>query len=173
MAQTKTQENTFIKPDYGLSTQDLEGTRDLLCRILADQHILYMKTRKFHWNVTGQRFLALHELFEDQYDMLAEQIDETAERIRQYGMAAPGTFTEMLELTNLSESPGHNPDTRGMVEMLVEDHERTIRTLREYADRAADEFEDAATEDYFVGLIQTHQDIAWMLRAHLEGGDSL
>ena len=170
---TATKTETMIRPSYGLSTQDLDGTVELLSRYLADQHVLYMKTRKFHWNVQGRRFLSLHELFEEQYNALAGDIDDTAERIRQYGQIAPGTFAEMLDLTNLNEAPGDNPSAREMVEQLVADHEEIIRTLRDYAERANSEYADAATEDYFVAMIQQHQQNAWMLRAHLEGADSL
>jgi len=170
---TATKTNTMIRPEYGLETQDLEGTVDLLSRYLADQHVLYMKTRKFHWNVQGRRFLSLLVLFEEHYTALADDIDETAERIRQYGAIAPGTFAEMLELANLEEQPGEDPAARDMVGQLVADHEAIIRTLREYAEKAEGEYGDPATEDYFVAMIQTHQETAWMLRAHLEGEDSL
>lgn len=170
---TTNQTNTTIHPEYGLNTEDLQGTVSLLGRYLADQHILYMKTRKYHWNVQGRRFLSLHELFEEQYTAMADAIDETAERIRQYGATAPGTLAEMLELANISETPGEDPSARGMVSQLLADHETVVRTLRDYAEQAAEDYEDVATEDYFVAMIQDHQGTAWMLRAHLEGADSL
>jgi starvation-inducible DNA-binding protein len=50
--------------------------------LLADEHILYMKTRNGLWNVTGADFQVMHLFFEKQYQQLEEIIDEVAERIR-------------------------------------------------------------------------------------------
>jgi len=61
-------------------------------RLLADEHILYVKTRKYHWNVVGELFHSLHNLFEEQYTILADRIDAIAERIRALGPPAIGTL---------------------------------------------------------------------------------
>src|SRR5688572_1045757 len=72
----------------------------LLSAVLADQHVLYQKTRNFHWNLTGMRFHTLHEFFEKQYLALADAIDETAERIRMLGGTSPGSMAEFLKLAS-------------------------------------------------------------------------
>ncbi|KAB2857344.1 MAG: DNA starvation/stationary phase protection protein, partial [Anaerolineae bacterium] len=72
-------------PEIGLSKDSLNGVITLLNDALADQHVLYIKLRNYHWNVTGPRFYMLHELFEDQYNQIAAAIDETAERVRAMG----------------------------------------------------------------------------------------
>ena len=82
---------------------------------------------------------------------------------------APGTLKEMLELSRLSEEPGVVPTAREMVANLVADHEAIIRQLREDTRTAGDQYEDISVEDYFTGLTQDHQKMAWLLRAHLEG----
>jgi starvation-inducible DNA-binding protein len=158
-----------IKVNDGLSKEQQAGIVELLKLTLADQHVLYMKMRNYHWNITGPQFQSLHALIEKQYDQIAEAIDETAERIRQYGAFAPGTLKEMLELARLSEEPGVVPSAREMVANLVADHEAIIRQLREDTSAAGDKYEDIAVEDYFTGLVQDHQKMAWLLRAHLEG----
>ena len=145
------------------------GVVDLLKYALADQHVLFMKMRNYHWNVTGPQFQPLHALIENQYDQIAAVIDDTAERIRQYGAFAPGTLKEMLELTRLSEEPGFVPTAREMVANLVADHEAIIRQLREDTKAAGDTYGDTSVEDYFIRLVQDHQKMAWLLRAHLEG----
>ena len=58
---------------------------NILTRALADEYVLYTKTRNYHWNVTGPRFHDLHKLFESQYEILDEKIDELAEFIRYFG----------------------------------------------------------------------------------------
>ena len=156
-----------IKPNDGLNEEQRDAMIGLLKTALADMHVLYMKMRHYHWNITGAQFLPLHQLIEEQYDALSGVIDDTAERIRQYGDFAPGTMKEMLELARLTEDESV-PTAREMVANLVADHEAVIRALREDIE-VADDHDDVAVEDFFTGLLQDHQKMAWLLRAHLEG----
>lgn len=158
-----------IKVNDGLTNEQQAGVVELLKSALADQHVLYMKMRNYHWNITGPQFQSLHALIEKQYDQIADAIDDTAERIRQYGAYAPGTLKEMLEMARLSEEPGVVPTAREMIANLVADHEAVIRQLREDTKTAGDQYEDISVEDYFTALTQDHQKMAWLLRAHLEG----
>ena len=78
-----------------------EKTKDVaigLSSILADSYTLYLMTQNFHWNVTGPRFHQLHTMFEEQYQELAEAVDDIAERIRAIGHRAPGSFKEFMEI---------------------------------------------------------------------------
>lgn len=158
-----------IKVNDGLTSEQQAGVVNLLKRLLADQHVFYMRMRNYHWNVVSPQFQSLHTLIEAQYTQLETAIDETAERIRQYGAFAPGTLKEMLELTSMQEEPGVVPTAREMVANLVADHEATIRSLREGAAEADEKHNDVSVNDYFTRLIQDHQKMAWLLRAHLEG----
>lgn len=77
----------------------------LLTDILADQHVIYMKARNYHWNITGPHFFALHTKFEEIYTLFADQIDEVAERIRTFGEKVPGTMVELVNKSSLTEDP--------------------------------------------------------------------
>ena len=155
-------------PDLGLSTDAHQGVIDVLSTILADEHILYLKLRKYHWNVTGPRFHSLHVTFEEQYTALATTIDEIAERIVQYGAPAPGTFSEFKDMARLNEKPGNVPDANTMILNIVEDHETLVRHLRDDIETVSEKFEDVGAEDFLTGLLQSHQEQAWMLRAMVE-----
>lgn len=159
-----------LTPQLGLSDEVRLGLADMFKRLLADEMVLYTKLRNYHWNVTGPTFAMLHELFEEQYTELADVIDDIAERIRQYGVMAPGTLAEFQQLARLSEHPGEYPDARTMVANLVADHEALVRTLREDEETMDDDYEDVGAQDFVTGLLQRHQKMAWLLRAHLEGG---
>jgi starvation-inducible DNA-binding protein len=147
-----------------------DGARDrvvgLLGALLADEYLLYTKTRNYHWNVTGPHFSQLHDLFETQYEALAEIVDEVAERIRALGAAAPGTLAEFAKQTRLREHPGEYPDARTMVANLLADHEALARALRADVETAA-QAGDAGTSDFLTGLLEKHEKTAWMLRATL------
>lgn len=156
-----------MKPNLGLSSKSRDTVGALLARLLADEHVLYVKTRNFHWNVTGLDFGALHALFESQYTALAETIDEIAERIRMIGGVAPGSMKEFLKLTRIDEQPGGKLEAEKMIAALLSDHEAIIRSLREDVEKAG-QAGDAGTNDFLVGLLESHEKTAWMLRAHLE-----
>ena len=154
------------KVNIGLSDKTLKVSVDVLVQILADYHVLYMKTRNFHWNVVGSRFKALHVLFEEQYDAIAETIDEVAERIRSLGAIAPGTMKSLLSKAQLKEAEKIPNDT-GMIKELLADHEHMIRSMRKYAEKV-DKAGDSSTNDFIVGLVESHEKTAWMLRSYLE-----
>jgi starvation-inducible DNA-binding protein len=155
------------KINVGLSDEQRQGVVETLNTLLADEHVLYVKTRNYHWNVVGPRFNDLHKFFEEQYILLAEMIDETAENARQFGGVAAGTMKEFLELSRLKEHAGRLPDENGMLQDLLDDHETVIRALREDIEKADDEFEAADAADFLTAQLEAHNKMAWMLRSFL------
>lgn len=165
-------EATKMQPELGLSDEAMTGAVSILSTLLADEFLLRLKLRKYHWNVTGPQFLSLHEIFEQQYTALATFIDEVAERLRTYGAMSPGTMDEFLKLTRLTEHPGDNPDAEGMLESLVSDNEAMVRHLRDDIKTASEDYDDAGLEDFLTAQLQEHQEMAWMLRSFLNHGIS-
>ena len=154
-------------PAIGLSAASRSKVIAMLSSALADQHVLYQKTRNYHWNLTGHRFHTLHVLFEIQYGELAIAIDETAERIRMLGGTSPGSMSEFLKLAELKEAPGQLINGEAALERLAADHEACIRSLRKMIETAAEKSDDAGSADFLTGLIRAHEKTAWMLRSHL------
>jgi starvation-inducible DNA-binding protein len=159
-----------MKPKIGLSDANRDGVIMLLTPLLADEYLLYTKTRNYHWNVAGPQFNDLHKFFETQYEALDGFVDEIAERIRQLGAPSPGTMAEFVKAARLREHAGEYPDAQGMIGALLADHEAVIQALRADLATAQDKFSDAGTCDFLTGLMEQHEKMAWMLRAFLEGG---
>lgn len=157
-----------MKNSIGIKPENLAKVAEVLIKTLADEFILYTKTRKAHWNVEGADFYNKHLFFEAQYGELDEIIDNLAERIRTLGHYAPATLREYLELTHLSESPVPSNDSLSYIRELLSDHDSIIIHLRENVENFAVEFRDAGTSDYITGLMETHEKMAWMLRSHLK-----
>lgn len=155
------------KINVGLTDEQRTGIVESLNRLLADEHVLYIKTRNYHWNVVGPRFHSLHEFFEEVYDQLATIIDEVAESARQFGGFACGTMTQFVQLARLKEQPGRIPDQNGMLQDLLDDHEAIIRSLREDIDKADEEFNAPDAADFLTGVLEQHNKIAWMTRSLL------
>jgi starvation-inducible DNA-binding protein len=154
-----------IRPEIGISEIDLNESNSLLSKLLADEMILYIKTRKFHWNVSGQSFMELHKLFQSQYTELEETIDEIAERINKLGGKTIGTTAEFAKYTRLKESPGHYPNQSDMLKELLKDHETIIIELRN--DVGSIKYNDIGTIDFMTGILQQHEATSWILRRYL------
>jgi starvation-inducible DNA-binding protein len=156
-----------MKANIGISPENLTEVAHSLSRILADEYVLYTKTRKAHWNVEGPDFYNKHKFFEQQYTELQDIIDDVAERIRKLGHYAPATLKQFLDLTHLSEDDRGGNDSQIYLKALLADHESILIHLRENINNYAGALKDAGTSDYITGLMETHETMAWMLRAHL------
>lgn len=164
--------NTMTKSNMrdvsvGLDLEPRTSLVNLLNVVLADEQLLYTKTRNFHWNVVGLQFKQLHELWEEHYQQMQQLADEVAERARMLGGNAIGTFAEFQEATRLSESPGEIPTAENMIAQLVEDHETFITHLRKDIDAAMEDYGDQGTGDLLIGVLRAHEKMTWMLRSFI------
>jgi starvation-inducible DNA-binding protein len=153
----------------GINEESRKAVSDQLVKLLADEFVLYTKTRNAHWNVEGADFHAMHLFFESQYEQLDDIMDGVAERIRTIGHYAPATLKSFLELTHLTEKTQDKNDSLSFIKELLEDHESIIEFIRGIIDPFASKYHDYGTSDYVTGLMEEHEKMAWMLRAHLLG----
>ena len=119
--------------------------------------------------VVGLQFRSLHTLWEEHYTALTENIDAIAERVRTLGGYPLGTAEGFLKNASLKEDAGSLPNAYGMVENLVADHEQVIRNMRDHIDQCAERYHDQGTADFLTGLMEQHEQMAWMLRSFIEG----
>ncbi|WP_373530425.1 Dps family protein [Nostoc sp.] len=155
--------------NIGLTEEQRQGVINLLNQDLADAYLLLVKTKKYHWDVVGPQFRSLHQLWEEHYQKLTLNIDALAERVRTLGGFPIGTMEGFLKIATLKEQAGNVPTATGMVANLVDDHEQVIRNLRDHVDKSGEEFHDQGTADFLTGLLEEHEQIAWMLRSFIEG----
>ena len=155
-----------MNPAIGIKKDSLSKVAHILNGFLADEFLLYLKTRNAHWNVEGSDFHSMHKFFEEQYEQLDETMDDVAERIRALGHYAPATLRYYLELTHLTEQSRERNDSAGFIKELLGDHESIITRLRENVNYIANDLQDVGTSDFITGLLETHEKMAWMLRAH-------
>jgi starvation-inducible DNA-binding protein len=151
--------------NLGIQEKDRLAIAEGLSHLLADTYTLYLKTHKFHWNVTGPMFQTLHLMFETQYTELALAVDLIAERIRALDVLAPGSYSEFAQLSSIEEDTG-TPNAQEMIQKLVEGQESVVRTARSLypvVNTASDE----PTADLLTQRLQVHEKNAWMLRSLL------
>lgn len=154
-----------LSVDIGLTQDTCQEISDMLCRILANEYFLYQKTLSFHWNITGETFISLHELLEDHYEWLKETIDILAERIRALGFIAPGSYKKYSKEATLHEAI-ENLTAQQMLKELVASHTEVICQIRDTITHLADK-KDYATEDILIQVLKEHEKNTWMLRSHL------
>ena len=156
-----------MKPNIGITAKHLKNSSHVLSVVLSSEMTLYIKTRKSHWNVTGESFMELHKLFENQYKQTEEVIDEIAERIGKLGHKTIGTMIEFSKLSIVKESPGRYLITKDILKELLRDHETIIIQLRKDIEECAGKNKDAGTADFLTGIMEQHETTAWILRKYL------
>jgi len=167
MSQT-TQTTAVVEPavEINLSATTRSAVVNYLNVVLADEFVLYTKTRNYHWNVVGPNFASLHQFFESQYNELNESVDQIAERIRSIGGKPASTLAEILSLARIKEDSARTPTSEEMVSRLLSDNESVIRTIR--ADLVLiTKLEDAGTVEFLTQLLESQEKMAWNLRATL------
>ncbi len=156
-----------MKTEIGITDTNRQAVATELAKILADETVLYIKTKNAHWNIEGADFYDKHKFFETQFGQLDEITDSVAERMRSIGHFAPATLKSYLSLTHLIEQTSEKNDSYGFIKELLADHESIIIILREHIQSFASEYHDLGTSDFITGLMETHEKMAWFLRSHL------
>lgn len=140
---------------------------DSLNKVLANAVVLSQKVHGFHWNVLSANFFDLHQEFAALYDMLNEDIDAFAERIRQLQAFPVHTLAEFVALSDIEEDKGF-PNWKDMCTVTVDDFTRLTDSMVACI-KVAEEAGDRPTVfcmDTKVGVYQKHQ---WFLRSFVAG----
>jgi starvation-inducible DNA-binding protein len=151
-----------------LGREQLNGVVTMLNVVLAEECLLYSKTRNCYWNLCGAPSPPVRALLEQQYDQLSDIIDHVSDCLRGKGAQAMGTMSEFLQYARLGQHLGEGPPPTRVIAHLLDDHEAITRSLE--GDRAvcAEEFKDAGTCDFLSGLMAEHERMARTLRSHLK-----
>lgn len=159
---------TSMQTGIGLDESALKHSTSVLNQLLSDEFTLYLKARKYHWNINGPMFNDLHSFFEMIYDELNLIVDEVAERIRQLGGMPAATMSEYIGMTRIPEEPGVFMGDRQMVESMMNGLDSTIKRIRENLHGQV-EHEDEGSAHFLVDIMLKHEKKAWMLRSMLQG----
>jgi starvation-inducible DNA-binding protein len=153
--------------NIGIMPNDRDAVCKLLNILLCNEYVLLVKTKNYHWNVTGMNFNDLHLFFDKQYGELLEIVDDAAERVRALGNYSFGTMKAFIEYAHIKEHTGDIPTEKVMIKNLLNDHEIVIKLIRETIKKTI-EFSDDGTNNFLCDLIEKHEKMAWMLRSYIE-----
>ena len=147
-----------------------EKTRDAAITILnarlADRFDLMHQAKQAHWNVKGENFIALHELFDEIVDEAEEYTDLMAERVVQLGGIAEGTVRQVAQRSRLAEYPHEAYGEREYVEALSSALATFGKSVRKAIDETG-ELGDLDTADIFTEISRGTDKRLWMVEAHL------
>lgn len=150
-----------------IEKKDITKRVENLTTVLANQIVLYVKTRKFHWNVSGnwnvsgKSFMPFHKLFESHYKSIELTIDEITKRISKLG-GSIGSQSEFLNHSILKENTEHETQEKMLIELL-NDHERIITNLRNMIADMERDYDDFGTAAFLTVILEGHESKALAL----------
>src|SRR5271167_2381263 len=144
---------------------DPKAVKDIaggLNALLADVFSLYLKTKNFHWHMSGPHFRDYHLLLDDHGDQIFAMTDDIAERVRKIGGATIRSIGHVARLQRLSDNDADYVDAPDMLAELCEDNRAMLASLREAHD-LCDEEKDVATASLLENWIDETERRIWFL----------
>ena len=152
--------NLATPTDLGANaTKDISGGLNILA---ADVLALWMKTKNFHWHVSGPHFRDYHLLLDDQSDQIYAMIDPIAERARKLGGKALRSVGQVKKLQRVLDNDADYVTPQDMLAELREDNKQLARNMR-VLHEVCDEHNDVATASLLENWIDETEQRAWFL----------
>jgi starvation-inducible DNA-binding protein len=139
--------------------------------ILADVFSLYLKTKNFHWHMSGPHFRDYHLLLDEQADQLYAMTDPIAERIRKTGGSTLRSIGHISRLQRIKDNDADYVEPLDMLAELREDNQTLAARLREVHDMV-DEHRDIATASLIENWIDETERRTWFLFESSRHGDA-
>ncbi|QNK64627.1 DNA starvation/stationary phase protection protein [Pedobacter sp. PAMC26386] len=156
-----------MEPIIGIIEKNSVKVAQALNISLADEFLLYTKTKNAHWNLDKNDIHRQLMLFKEQYEQLEEIMDSIAERIHSTGYNIPATLEIFLELEHLVEQCQVKNDGIEFIGELLEDHESMVLRLQKKVVYFGNELQETGVSHYIGQLIATHQKMIASLKIYL------
>jgi len=150
------------------ATRDISGAMNA---ILADVFALYLKTKNFHWHLSGPHFRDYHLLFDEQADQIFAMTDAIAERVRKVGGSTVRSIGHIARMQRIRDNDAEYVEPSDMLAELREDNKVLTGRLRE-AHNVCEEFHDIATASLIEVWIDETERRSWFLFEASRRGDS-
>ena len=141
------------------ASKDIAGAMNA---ILADVFALYLKTKNFHWHMSGPHFRDYHLLLDEQADQLYAMTDPIAERIRKIGGSTLRSIGHIGRIQRIKDNDADYVDPLDMLAELRDDNQVLVARLREVHDMV-DEHRDIATASLIENWIDETERRTWFL----------
>lgn len=145
-----------------LPQNQVSNVADALNGILADSYALYLKTKNFHWHVSGPHFRDYHLMLDDQATQIIGTTDAIAERVRKTGNVTLRSIGHIARLQTIKDNDADFVSPGDMLRELREDNLKLVERLREAKD-IVDEAKDNATSGILDDWTDQAEERAWFL----------
>lgn len=145
-----------------LSSESVAVISGVLNGLLSDVFALYVKTKNFHWHVSGRHFRDYHLLLDEQGDQLFAMTDPIAERVRRLGGITIHSLGQMMRITGITENNADFVEPQDMLLELRDDNKYLVSRMRE-THELCDEFRDVATASLLETWIDESEKRVWFL----------
>ncbi|MGB6945601.1 MAG: DNA starvation/stationary phase protection protein [Bryobacteraceae bacterium] len=145
-----------------LGSEAVKNISDALNVLLADVFALYLKTKNFHWHMSGPHFRDYHLLLDEHGDQIFAMTDDIAERVRKIGGVTIHSIGHIGRLQRLSDNDADYVDGPDMLAELREDNRAMLSSMREVHD-LCDEENDVATASLLENWIDETERRIWFL----------
>ncbi len=163
--ETTTHETEMVTRDTGLAAAGVDEITQHLNLYLSNLQVFYAKVHNFHWNVEGAAFFPLHEVLQEHYEALAEEIDEVAERILKLGRRPLTRLQDYLGSASLEEVESRAYSGAEIAGHVTADLSELISGLRETIE-VAQKYGDEGTADDVVAMLKNKEKQLWMFDAY-------
>jgi starvation-inducible DNA-binding protein len=130
--------------------------------LLADAFALYLKTKNFHWHVSGRHFRDYHLLLDEQSEAIFATTDQLAERVRKIGGITLRSIGQIAKLQTIQDNNEDYVPPREMLRELMEDNKKVAAAMRK-AHKLADDNEDRGTASLLEQFIDETERRTWFL----------
>jgi starvation-inducible DNA-binding protein len=154
-----------------LSSDGVKKVSEALNVLLADAFALYLKTKNFHWHISGRHFRDYHLLLDEQSDQIFAMTDPIAERCRKIGASTLKSIGQISKQQRVLDNDADYVEPSDMLAELREDNANLAANMREVHD-LCDEHRDIATASLIEVWIDETERRAWFLHASMARPDS-
>jgi starvation-inducible DNA-binding protein len=140
-----------LKTPTDLPGNEVASVADALNALLADSYALYLKTKNFHWHVSGPHFRDYHMLFDDQATQILANTDVIAERVRKTGNTTLRSIGDIARRQSLTDNNAEMVTPAAMLAELRDDNLKIVestRRVKELADTAGDNATSGIVDDW-------------------------
>ena len=153
-----------------LSPEAVREVSAALNALLADTFALYVKTKNFHWHISGPNFRSYHLLLDDQDEQIEASVDILAERVRKVGGTTIRSIGHIAKLQRVEDNDEEFVLPGDMLTELMNDNKAHIHNMRK-AHKLADDHEDVATASLLEVFIDEAEKRCWFLFEASRGAD--
>lgn len=161
--------NSKLATPTDLKSNQAKTVAEALNGLLADSYALYLKTKNFHWHVSGPHFRDYHLLFDEQAAAILLTTDQIAERVRKIGGTTLRSIGDISRRQSLSDNDKDFVLAKDMLKELRDDNLATVEKLRE-AKAIADAAKDNATSAVIDEWTDAAEQRAWFLFEAAQNG---